>query len=195
MGGAFAVPPYSRSHHGPVIVCGNAWCLFDDYKAATLLYPNVPVIAVNGAARNVRANFLFTQHPRKFSTWVGYQTSRFWDKFTTHAAGKAHTRTNLGVKIEEWPLVDYWWDGIASGGTSAWGARRLAIALGFEEVILCGVPLVPGKYAEGGISKSNNSQETMEHYRGQIERDTEMHDGVFSMSGWTREFFGPPRRE
>lgn len=195
MGGAFAVPPYSCPHHGPVIVCGNAWCLFEDFQVATKLYPNAPVIAVNGAARNVRASFLFTQHPRKFPTWISHQKARFWDKFTTHAAGKAHTKTNLGVKIEDWPFVDYWWDGIATGGTSAWGARRLAAALGFEEVILCGVPLVPGGYAEGGFSKSNKSEETMWHYRSQIARDTDMHVGVSSMSGWTREFFGePPRR-
>lgn len=191
--GAFAVPPYLFQHHGPVIICGNAWCLFDDFKAAAALFPYAPVIAVNGAAQNVRADFLFTQHPRKFPNWIEQQRSRFWGRFTTHAAGKAHTRTKLGVVPDDWSFVDHWWDGVATGGTSGWGARRMAAAMGFDEVILCGMPMTPGGYAEGGISKSNHNPETMEHYQQQILRDTDMHDGVSSMSGFTREVFGPPR--
>lgn len=196
MGGAFAVPPYSYQHSGSVLVCGNAWCLFEDFQAASRLRPDAPVIAVNGAARNVRASFLFTQHPRKFPTWIEAQRSRFWSEFTTHAAGRAHTRTNIGVKIEDWPFVDHWWEGIATGGTSGWGARRLAAALGFTEVILCGMPLEPGGYAEGGIaSKSNRSVATMQHYREQILADTAMHAGVVSLSGWTRDTFGRPKEK
>lgn len=152
------------------------------------MYPDAPVIAVNGAAKAVKAAFLFTQHPRKFPIWITAQR-RHGEGFTTHAAGKAHIVTKLG-KADPMPWVDYWWDGVACGGTSGWGARRLARCLGFDLAVLCGVPLEAGGYYDGSISKVNRSTATMNHYREQVLADTGMHDGVISMSGWTREVFG-----
>lgn len=170
-------------------MCGNAWCLADDLARARKIWPDAPVIAVNGAAEHLKALALFTQHPRKFPRWIAQQRSRHGEGFTTHAAGKAHVVTKLG-KQPRMPWVDYWWDGVACGGTSGWGARRLARFLGFDLAILCGIPLETGGYFDGSISKVNRSEAAMKHYREQVLRDTDMHDGVVSLSGWTREVFG-----
>jgi hypothetical protein len=150
---------------------------------------DVPIIAVNGAAGEVKAFALFTQHPREQPRWIKQQR-KFHDDFTTHAAGTAHLKNNLGHHVR-CPWVQYWWEGVASGGTSGWGARRLAHFMGFDRVALCGIPMDKGKYVyRAMIGRAWQSDDTIEHYRKQIEADSEMHDGVISFSGWTREFFG-----
>ena len=185
--GGASVPSYL--HTGTVLVCGNAYCLHDDFQRAREIYPSVPAIAVNGAAGEVKAFALFTQHPRKFPQWIALQRERFGDDFTTHAAGKAHLKSKFG-HVERMPWVDYWWEGVASGGTSGWGARRLAGLMGFDLVILCGMPLDKGGYSTGKMAKDFQNPAVVEHYRRMILRDRDWHSGVRSMSGWTAEVFG-----
>ena len=171
------------------MVCGNAYCLHDDIQRAREFYGDAPVIAVNGAAREVDAFALFTQHPRKFEQWIAAQTERFGDGFTTHAAGKAHLKSKFGVQ-ERMPWVDHWWEGVATGGTSTWGARRMAGLMGFDLVVLCGMPLDRGGYSNGRTARHFMRPDLVDHYRRMILRDNDWHSGVRSMSGWTRETFG-----
>lgn len=189
-GGASA-PPYPYSHSGTVLVCGNAFCLRDDLERARDMFPAAPVIAVNGAAAEVKAFALFTQHPLNFTTWMTAQRERFGDGFTTHAAGKAHMTTKLGVQ-PPMPWVDYWWDHVAHAGTSTWGARRMAKLMGFERVILCGMPLSKGGYANGHMARAWQREDKIAHYRKAVESDIDYHPGARSMSGWTRDLLGAP---
>lgn len=182
---------YPRKHNGSVIICGNARTLPRDYDRAKILRPSAKVIAVNGASGQVPCFALFTQHPRKLPRWIEWQKARFNTDFTVHAAGNNERRTKMNLTLRH-DYVDYWWKDVASGGTSAWGARRMAHFMGFDEVILCGVPLVPMQYANNEPAKLMLRTEVMEHYRQQIMQDTEFHKGVYSMSGWTREYFGEP---
>lgn len=184
-----SAPVYPYTHSGPVIVAGNAYCLHDDFQRAREVHKGTPVIAVNGAAGQVNAFALFTQHPRKFPQWIEVQRERFGDNFTTHAAGKAHLKSKFG-HVERMPWVNYWWEGVASGGTSTWGARRLAGFMGFDLVILCGMPLDRGGYSDGKMAKDFQRDEVVDHYRQMILRDKDWHSGVRSMSGWTQEIFG-----
>ena len=181
-------PPYSTVHKGPVLVCGHAFCFEDDLAIARAQYPEAPVIAVNGASGAVKAFALFTQHPIKFPKWIKLQTDRFGTGFSTHAAGKRHIATKLGKtpRLE----VEHWWDGVAGGGTSVWGARKMARFMGFDKVILVGAPMEVGGYGDGKFSKLMQKPEVIESYREYIRNDTDWHDGVASVSGWTKEFFG-----
>ena len=180
------------THSGTVLVAGNAYCLHDDFQRAREIYGDVPVIAVNGAAGEVKAFALFTQHPRKFPQWIKAQRERFGDDFKTHAAGKAHLKSKFG-NVERMPWVDHWWDNVASGGTSTWGARRMARLMGFDLVVLCGMPLDKGGYSNGKMARDFQRPQLVEHYRQMILRDKDWHDGVCSMSGWTRDIFGEPK--
>lgn len=187
------MPDYPEKHSGPVLVCGNAWTLHDDYASAVEIFGSVPVIAVNGAAGQVKAFALFTQHPRKFPRWIKMQRDRFGDDFTTHAAGNREWATKLGKPLKH-EYVDYWWPDATGGGTSAWGARRMAGMMGFDTVILCGVPLEPGGYADNEPTQLMRNVKLMRHYQDQIKKDTKWHTGVYGMSGWTRDFFGDGSR-
>lgn len=61
--------------------------------------------------------------------------------------------------------------------------------MGFSEVVLCGMPLEKGGlYKEP--SRPFQDQRIVDAYRAGVLADTEWHDDVRSMSGWTREVFG-----
>lgn len=177
---------------GPALVCGSAYSLGDDLARARALYPDAPVIAVSGASAHVKADFLFTLHPRDFGKWIAAQR-RLNDSFTTHSSGSIGRLTKLGKPVRDYgDLVQYWWPDARSAGSSGWAARILARLMGFDEVILCGVPISQGKYAGDKMARDWNRLELVTHYQNAILRDTANHEGVRSMSGWTKEIFGEP---
>ena len=178
-----ASPPYPRTHSGACIVAGSAWCLHEDLKEAWRLYPDSQVIAVNDASLEVKAFALFSYHPQRFIErpfcWIEKQ-KKFGTDFTVH-----------GSKfIENMPFVNHWWEGARGGGTSAWGAMKVAKLMGFEKVIFCGCPISPGNYTGYKLGKIMAQQKTIDRYRKEIEADKKWHDGCSSMSGWMRDFLG-----
>jgi hypothetical protein len=184
-------PPYPHQHRGTVLVCGSAWTLHDDLDRARAVYPDAPVIAVNDAARSVQALAIFSMHPLGLEGWAIEQRQRFGDGCTVHSVvGTAHRTTNLGLR-PPMPWVDYWWEGVAHGGTSVWAARRLTKAMGFSLAVLCGAALSAGPYAHNGWQAAAwRDDGKIRHYRRLIERDIDFHPGARSMSGWTRELLG-----
>ena len=76
----------------------------------------------------------------------------------------------------------------------------MARLMGFEERILCGVPLVNGNYADKGFARAwhegrereDGNGLILDGYRRYVAKDTGWHDGCFSMSGYTREVLGEP---
>lgn len=179
-GGGQSTPPYPFKHSGPCLVVGNAFCLEDDLRQARELFPGAPIVAVNGAAWEVRAFALFTIHPQNYAAcrWIQKQR-RLHTGFTTHST-------------VDHADVQHVWPGAAGGGGSAWAARKMAAFMGFSPVVLCGCPLVAGNYSghRPGIlmAKAN----VVGDLRAGIESETEWHEGAKSMSGWTREVLGSP---
>lgn len=146
----------------------------------------MPVIAVNAAAKEVKAVALFSQHPERFMArsfeWAKYQKVRFGQDFTVHSRGEP----------QDMPWVDHWWLDCMGGGSSAWGARKLAWLIGFDPVVLCGCPLEPMPYVNYGLPVLMSEQRIHDEFRAHIESQPEWWEGVHSMSGWTREKFGEP---
>lgn len=183
-GAGNASPLYEHKHAGPVIVAGNAWCLHDDLAAARAKVGDVPVIAVNGAALDVKAIALFSYHPQRFiergCEWIRHQRRLFGQDFSVHAS-----KYEAGI-----PYVQHWWEDTRGGGGSAWGARKLAWLMGFDPVILVGCPLAPGNYTGHRPGLIMTKSEVVAQYASEIESDVDWRDGAFSMSGRTREILG-----
>lgn len=182
-----ASPPYPLAHDGPVIVAGNAWCLDEDLVRARAIFGDCPVIAVNGASREVRAAFLFSAHPARMVergfNWIHHQRRLFGDGFTVHGA----------TYRDGCPHVDHWWGPMPGGGGSAWGARKVASLMGFSTVVLCGCPLVVGPYVGNhNLGGMMHQQDVVGQYASEIESDTDWHEGCYSMSGKTRAILGCP---
>lgn len=169
---------YPLKHSGPCIVAGNAWTLPDDLERARKIFPDAPIIAVNGASREVKAFALASQHPQNFTgaRWVHHQRRLFGDGFATHSH-------------ELHPNVDYQWD-VRLGGGSAWMARKIAGLMGFNTVVLVGCPLSPGNYANHRPGILMTKQNVVDELLRQIEADKDWHKGCYSMSGRTRDILG-----
>ena len=162
-----------------IIVAGNAWTLHEDLGKAKK-YGELPIIAVNGASKEVKAEHLYSQHPERLLSmgWIRYQR-RFHSDFTVHAPGNG-----------DLSYVDHWWQ-IKKTGGSAWGARKLATLLGFKYIILCGCPMETGPYVGnhnlGGLMYKTN---VVKDLQDQIASDKEWHKGCISMSGFTKDLLG-----
>lgn len=157
----------------------------DDIERARGVYPDAPVIAVNGAARLIPANFLVSMHPVRFTgrgfRWIARQ-QKFGTDFTVHAP----------LYEPDMPWVDYWWPDARGGGGSAWAARKVAWLMGFDPVVLCGCPLIAGPYIDHRLYGMMTRENVVDDLCNGILAEPEWHEGVTSMSGWTRELFGEP---
>jgi len=189
------LPPFPPQS-GTVIVCGSAWTLRNDFNRARRLFPTAKVIAVNYAAGLVPADFLFSLHPIKMGKWADMQREMN-DDFTTHSSGDLGRLNKLGKPRPDWQRhVDYWWPEARTPGSSGWGARRLAKLMGFDKVVLCGVPVSKGGYALRAVTRDWGRDGNVRAYQKAIELDVEYHEGVISMSGFTMEKFGgEPNRD
>lgn len=190
-----ACPPYPLAHSGTVLVCGFGPGFYDDLARARALRPDAPVIAVNEACKAVRAFAIFTLHPEKLGRFRALQDLHFGaGHYTCHTGGKKCAHVGRS------PLLDYGWPEANGGGTSAWAAQIMAKLMGFEERILVGAPLVHGDYADKspakgfkeGKQRRDGKGEVLACYRAFVERDTDWHEGCYSMSGWTAGLLGMP---
>lgn len=165
---------------------GNAFCLDEDYRAAKKLFPSAPCIAVNGAAREVKALALFSCHPERFvekgCEWIRHQQRLFGDDFSVHGS----------KYLPAMPWVAHWWPDARGAGGSAWGARKLAWLMGFEPVILVGCPLLPGNYAGHKPGALMTRSDVVAQYASEIASDKDWHEGAYSMSGATKDILGFP---
>lgn len=161
----------------PVIVAGSAACLHDDLARAWEMYPDADVIAVNDASRHVKAFALVSQHPERFEElgWIRRQRYKFGDGFQTHSNK---------------PPADVVWD-LPNCGGSGWLARRIAGRLGYDPVILCGMPMEPGHYVGFELHGLMHRPDVVDELFRQIEADVENHAGCVSMSGRTAALLSP----
>jgi hypothetical protein len=108
----------------------------------------------------------------------------------------------LPVSDPLWAYVDYAWKDLTwvSGSSGVAGALWARHGMGFDEVIICGAPLEGVRYSEHYLSKPTKENgawaeehqlvQWYEQVRGHQERG--MTEGIFSMSGRTREVLGAP---
>jgi hypothetical protein len=186
-------PAYPHRHSGSVVVAGFANTLQRDLDAVAQKRPGLPIIAVNKAAEHIKAFAVYSFHFErdKLGLWSAEQKTRFGPDVAIFGPGKkdwlAHNQRN-------YPYVDFWAPGTASQGSSGWCAARLAKMLGFHEIILCGIPIETRRYADRTPARYWQSAKTnaVSQFRRAIEKDVAYHNGVYSMSGWTRELLGAP---
>lgn len=186
-------PGYPHLHSGTVLVCGFAATLWDDLAAVESVKPGLPIIAVNEAAVHLPAFAIYSFHTEaeKLGRWTKEQRENFGDGFTVHGSG---SRDFYEHNIRNYPHVQYWWAASASRGSSGWCARILAGMMGFDEVVLCGIPLDHRRYADKKPAWYWQSGRTnaVTVFQKAVKADTVHHEGCYSVSGWTRELLGAP---
>jgi hypothetical protein len=186
-------PAYPHRHAGSVVIAGYADTLQRDLDKVAAVKPGLPIIAVNRACEHIKAFAIYSFHFErdKLGIWAKVQKERFGEQVSVFGPGHKewfeHNRRN-------YPYVDHWAPTTASRGSSGWCAVRLAKLLGFDEIILCGIPIEPRPYANRAAAFYWQSQKTnaVEQFRKAIVEDTAHREGIVSMSGWTKSILGGP---
>lgn len=193
---------YSLKHGGCAIVIGAAPCVFEDLEAARALRPDAVLLGVNNAAAMVDGiEHVWTQH--------GDHAEQFKANaphIKVHARPRT-VRSGSGlwffpVSAHLWKSVDYEWPSLSwvSGSSGVAGALWAKHGMGFNEVIMAGIPLSGFDYAAAYPSEPTKATGWAEPHqlkiwldRLQEHRSAGRAHWVFSMSGATREILGAPQ--
>lgn len=125
---------YPSKESGTAIVCGSAPCLLKEYEEVRKHRPSAKVLAVNEACHGVWAEFLVSYHAEKL------------DLFKKESLNPDILRiTSKGYKDEnEESQIDYRFEKVWIGATSAGDAIQIAKMMGFSEIIMVGCPMNGG---------------------------------------------------
>lgn len=196
---------YGTKHKGRAIVCGAAPCVFEDVEIARALWPDAILLGVNNAAAMFpEIEHIWTQH--------GDHAEMFKEKagrkIYVHARPRKFSNGGglwlLPIAEQKWQFVDYRWPTLTwvAGSSGVAGALWARHGMGFDEVIMAGVPLDMGNrvYSDKYPSKPTKDDgkfadlNQVEHWA-QILREHKakgLTQGIYSVSGETNKILGMP---
>lgn len=190
---------YTERHSGTAIVCGAAACMLDDLAKARQMRPDATILGCNMIAALVpEIKHVWTQEAR-----IGVMIRPVIPQDV-----KIHAAKGPQVGMEVMWDADYLWPELAwVCGTSGFSAGLWARhGMGFDEVILAGVPLTktistyvngypsPGNLGDGRIPvgyTDNNFEHWIQQVRGH--KRAGKTEGIYSMSGATMGVLGHPK--
>jgi len=159
-----------------ILILGGAKCVWDDVKS---LSPwEHPVAAVNDVGAMWQGSLLFwaSLHPRKFKQWEPRR------KANGFPAGYIKYGNKYGKPMIDRISADW-------GGSSGLFAIKIALELGFDQIIIAGVPME----AEQGHFFDKAQWTACNQYRAAWERHlNDIKPFVRSCSGWTKRLLGGP---
>jgi hypothetical protein len=165
------------------LVIGGAACVWEDVEAALSLSEFDGVIACNDAGADWagKLDAWVSLHPEKFPVW---QRKR-------EANGYARAALHIGHKIDPSVdrVVDYRWPGMKGSGSSGLYAAKVALELGFDRIVLCGVPMEAAQ-AHYFDRKTWNAVQGFKP--AWLTARPHIANAVRSMSGWSAQFVGKP---
>ena len=176
------------------LICGSAPCLLEDYQAAISRMSDAAVLVVNEAGSVVPGQHLMTQHPEK-GDWFRQRSIN--QQIIVHTAKNRERAEQAGV--------DVYWPDCVTLATSGGSAIAIALRMGFERIILCGMPMNGGDgYFDGSALQRDEPRFGLERadsryirsYQQRLvsfaESEPQSFERVRSCSGFTRELFGAP---
>lgn len=176
------------------VICGSAPCLLEDYKTAASQMKDAVVLVINEAGSIIPGQHLMTQHPEK-ADWFRQRSLN--QEIIVHTA-KNRERA-------EQANVDVYWPDCVTLATSGGSAIAIALQMGFERILLCGMPMNGGDgYFTGSARHRDEPRFGLEQADSEYIRNYQQHlvrfaesqpqsfERVRSCSGFTRELFGAP---
>lgn len=160
----------------PILILGGAGCVWDDVKSLGD-WPH-PVAAVNdvGARWPGKLTFWASLHPRKFKQW---ERDR---ELAGHPSGYAKYANTCGRPLVDYVVADW-------GGSSGLFAVKIALDLGFDRVVLAGIPM---EAADGHFFDKAKWAECEKYKKGWLKHQKAIAPYVRSCSGWTKALLGGP---
>ena len=173
-------------YSGTLIICAGGRNVFTDFQQAIKRHrPKNPIayMTVNDITMHLpaRVDHVYSNDDRWLPKWVAARRELLTKEF----GGEMITHTNRGKAQVSWP-----WPG---SGSSGLGAVYTGLALGYDNIVLCGMPLDDsGHYFDAPWRQTNFVREVPLKGNGQIKYWQQAKDEVFqgkvtSMSGRTKE--------
>lgn len=211
------ISPHQLSHlagtyEGTIMICGGASCVWQDiahflrwryHVGPEMLPPLVHMMTVNDLAMHLPLplHHAYANSWQELECWI--QARRIeYRRIDERAAVRTHVHSghpSTSNEMERWPWPLH--------GTSGLNAVYTAIALGYDEIVLCGIPLDSSPhYWQAPWEISNFLNEVPEIQRGGSSDPFNLIDGpqfwltaqgmfedkVHSMSGRTKDLLGEP---
>lgn len=182
-------PPCAGTCHGKAVVMGTARNVWKDLSDLTMAHPMIDYdrIAINGMI------FFYTgkirhgvsMHPRELHHWKELR-----NLYDGRHPGQILTHSYRPGADVTWNITG------GNGGTSGLLAVMVGLALGYDRIVLCGVPMDGSGhlYDDCGITTGPLMQEWLETEWKKIAQ-VYFNDRVRSMSGRTMEWLGAPSME
>jgi hypothetical protein len=165
------------------LVIGGAACVWDDVTAALELGEFDGVVACNdvGADWSGKLDAWVSLHPEKFPVWQRKREANGFDRAALHVGHKADPNVDR--------VVDYRWPGMKGSGSSGLYAAKVAMGLGFDRIVLCGVPME----AEQAHYFDRKTWNAVQGFKpAWLTARPHIANAVRSMSGWSAQFVGKP---
>lgn len=196
----FPLPEIAGTYKGrSVVVCGDAAGIWDDLEAfgcrddagrGSVRKEGWDFLLVNKLVETFPGDIehCYSNEPGILRKYIGARRQEYTREFS----GPLHTHSCNGGMKWRWP-----WGG---HGTSGLGAVLVAVGLGYDRIVLCGLPLDDGphngephwracRFATSEAAPSGTSGINSHWKRA---RDMAFDDKVKSMSGRTRDWLGAP---
>ncbi len=174
-------PEYPHTHSGTILVVGTSQTMMSDFNKAKSKRPDAVIMGVNRTGQFLHCDMLVSQDRG---------LTNYWRSVSLKSDPEYHGLIPKIWPFSRFPAIDYFWPTDAGSGTSAWFGAKIARAIGFEEIILCGVSLEPGPYADGVAAKTFDNLKSCRFMRERMVLDTWMREYVSGVSGWVRQEFG-----
>jgi hypothetical protein len=167
------------------LVLGGGPSAWDDLKAAKALGTFQGAIACNDMIADYAGPLEVgcSLHPSKLQAWRTKREAR------RYPPAKAYIAHQEGAGVDR--VEPYRWPEMNTSGSSGLYAVKIALELGFDRIVLCGVSLTTdGHYFDQKAWK----QRLVESYRAAwlAVKDVHLIGRVKSFSGWTSEQLGIP---
>ena len=163
---------------GTLVICGGAACVWDDlaaiYQNAMLRPDEFDYMTVNDITMHFpgKIRHAYSNDHEDILRWIHCRRDTLVQEYGE--VGFAHSRS-------VWP-----WPGHGSSGL---GAVYTGLALGYDRIILCGMPMDDSPhYFDPPWAKSQLDKEDIAHW--ETARDKVFDGKVKSMSGRTRDILG-----
>jgi hypothetical protein len=189
-------------YKGQLIITGSSECLWSDYLKAIDLTEKEDLMCVNLSAicfHHRRINHLVTLH---HGTMKNFYAAAMIQRTEREEYPRQRRKAVINKKFKKIlthsisgnSKVDLVWDIGNPGGTSGLFATQIALALGYEKIILCGIPInntrrfydSPNhKFKYEGISQQEPWQIANKKFDNRVR----------SMSGKTAELLGKPDKK
>lgn len=190
MGGGNVAPLLGIETGKTAVIVGSGRGGFDDLGRVLLVHPGAVVFAVNDAGMYLPGfSHWVTLHSEKMAAWASVREcdASLDQRFSTHSVTQ-------GNRVEwVWAGLDPYF------GLSGYFAMQIAYLMGFDQIILCGCPGdgTP-RFFESSVGRPDayayNDKNIMYQFHNEMNRVPALKAKVKSMNGWTRHFFGSPKR-